>query len=181
MSEQPPPPASPPPPPPPPPPAASGAGAPGDLLTRFLARFIDSILLGLAISIVFGALGLATFGLTQRGGWFLTSLGTILSAAVVVGYFAFMESSRGQTIGKMVTKLRVEALDGQKPTMEQAVKRNLFNAISVISIVPLIGGFISGIGSLAAVIYIIVTINGDPVARRGWHDKFGGTRVIKTG
>ena len=44
------------------------------------------------------------------------------TAVLYVGYFAFFESYRGQTIGKQVMKLKVFGPDGaSNPTMEQAV------------------------------------------------------------
>ena len=64
-----------------------------------------------------------------------------------------MESSRrGQTVGKMAMSLRTEGPGGGNPTMEQAVKRNAWNALNA---VPFVGWLLS----LLAVIYIAVTIN----------------------
>lgn len=155
------------------------AGQPGDLGTRLLARIVDAILLGVTVGILFGILGvLALAG--GANGFLFNVFSTVLSTAVALGYYAYMESSRGQTVGKMLLKLRVQNLAGQNPTMEQAVKRNAWMAISLIGIVPFIGGLISGLASLAAVIYIAVTINNDPAGRRGWHDQFGDTRVVRT-
>ena len=74
-----------------------------------------------------------------------------------------MESSRGQTVGKIVMKLKVFGPDGaSNPTMEQAVRRNIWVATGLISIVPVVGYFLGGLASLAAVILILVGINGDP-------------------
>lgn len=171
--------------PPPPPyqqPAMSAAGQPGDLLTRFLARIIDGILVGVVSGIILGFLGIAAWGMGGRGGsWFMSVVGTLVSVALALGYYAFMESTRGQTVGKMLLKLRVQNLEGQNPTLEQALRRNAFLAIQVVSVVPILGGIISGLASLAAVIYIAVTINNDTATRRGWHDQFAGARVVKTG
>lgn len=182
------------PPPPPPPPyqqqpyqqqsyqqPPTTAGQPGDLGSRFLARIIDGILVGVVGGVVFGVLGVAAWGIGGNGGsYFFGVLSTIASTALALGYYAFMESSRGQTVGKMVMKLRVQNLEGQNPTMEQAIKRNSWIALSLIGILPILGGFIGGLASLAAVIYIAVTINSDTVTRRGWHDQFGTTRVVRT-
>jgi uncharacterized RDD family membrane protein YckC len=132
------------------------------------------------VGIISGVLGLAAFGMGMRSSWAASAVGTLLSTAIAVGYYSFMESSRGQTIGKMVLGLKVQNLEGQNPTMEQALKRNAYFAISLIGILPLLGGFIAGLASLAAVIYIAVTINNDTQWRRGWHDQFAGTWVSKT-
>ena len=196
MTEQPPPPpppgggAPPPPPPPgggqPPPPYAyeppqhiSSAGQPGDLGSRFVAKIIDGVLLAVTVGIISGILGLAAFGMGMRG-WGANLIGTVLSTAVAVGYYSFMESSQGQTVGKMVLGLKVQNLEGRNPTMEQALKRNAYFAISLIGVLPVLGGFIAGLATLAAVIYIAVTINNDTQWRRGWHDQFAGTWVAKT-
>lgn len=182
---------SPPPPPPgggePPPPYSyqppqqvSSAGQPGDLGTRFVAKIIDGVLLAVAVGTISAILGLAAFGMGMRSGWGTNVVSTLISTGIAVGYYAFMESSRGQTVGKMVLGLKVQNLEGQNPTMEQALKRNAYFAISLIGILPILGGFIAGLASLAAVIYIAVTINNDVQWRRGWHDQFAGTWVAKT-
>ena len=102
---------------------------------------------------------------------------------ISLGYFAFFESSRGATIGKQLMKLKVVGPDGaSNPTMEQAVRRNIFLAFGLASIVPFVGSIIGGLGQLVAVIMIAVGINSDTVGRQAWHDKFaGGTRVLKIG
>ena len=100
-----------------------------------------------------------------------------------LGYYAFMESSRGQTVGKMVMKLKTVGPDGvSNPTLEQAIRRNIFYAATLLSIIPIFGTFLGGILSLVAVIMIAVGINNDTVNRQAWHDHFaGGTRVLKIG
>jgi uncharacterized RDD family membrane protein YckC len=155
---------------------AAGAGAPGDLGTRLVARIIDGIVLGIVNgilgSILFGGfLNPYAFSFAGFGGRFFLYL--LIGAAISIAYFAFMESSRGQTIGKMAMSLRTEGPNGGNPTMEQALKRNAFY---ILNIVPIVGWLLQ----LAAVIWIAVTINNSP-ARIGAHDTFaGGTRVVKT-
>jgi uncharacterized RDD family membrane protein YckC len=97
----------------------------------------------------------------------------IVTSAITIGYFAFMESNSGQTVGKMLIGLKTVGPDGNKPTMEQALKRNAWYALYII---PILGW----LAQIAAAIYIAVTINNSPT-RTGWHDTFaGGTKVIKT-
>ena len=50
----------------------------------------------------------------------------MLSTVINLGYFGLMESTRGQTVGKMLMKLHVEGASGGKPTLEEAVKRNIW-------------------------------------------------------
>ena len=168
-----------PPPPPPPPPAgamapgmpgaAYGPGQPGNLLDRFLARLIDGIIVGIPYWIVYLIMMSATsyfLGLFFSG---------IVLAAIALGYFGYLESNRGQTIGKQVMKLKTVGPDGHSnPTMNEAIKRNIWYAFGI---VPILGGF----AELASVILIAININSDP-QRQHWFDKFaGGTRVIKVG
>lgn len=187
------PPAQPPPPgagaPPPPAPAAPqapavGVGQPADLQTRIIARLIDMILLFVvnAVIITMVIIGAVFSALGGGSGFVAGAIGAVLSAAIYLAYFAFMESNRGQTVGKMVMKLKTQGPDGQNPTMEQALKRNAWVALGVLSIIPIVGGFIGTVAQLAASIYIIVTINNNAATRQGWHDEFaGGTKVIKIG
>lgn len=188
MSDLPPP---PPPPPPgpmggPPPPPQLGLPRPAELFDRFLARLID----GVGFLIVYGILYGILASIFLRG--YSSSVGEILLFAiflnilgtmVYIGYYAYFESTKGATFGKQLMKLKVVGPDGvNHPTMEQAVKRNAFQAISLIGIIPFIGRFFGPLLSLAAVIFIAVGINNDTVARRGWHDNFaGGTTVLKIG
>ncbi len=164
----------------------AGYGAPGQLGERFLARLIDHFVLAIPIIIVnfiFNAIFLTGFSYST-GEWLLYWLFTSIAwVAIELGYFGFLESSRGQTLGKMALKLKTVGPDGvSNPTMAQAVRRNFFYAIQLVYIIPILGSIIGGLAFLAALIYIAVTINNDAANRQGFHDHFGeGTRVIKVG
>jgi uncharacterized RDD family membrane protein YckC len=150
--------------------AAYGPGQPGSLLDRFLARLIDGIIVGVVYVIIYAILASMT-------SYFLTVfLSGIAGAVLYIGYFGYMESNRGQTIGKQVMKLKTVGPDGQSnPTMNEAVKRNIWYAFEIVP-------FIGGLAVLASVILIAVNINSDTVNRQHWFDKFaGGTRVLKIG
>ena len=168
--------------PPPPPPASQPgptAGQPGDMVNRFVAKLVDWVILVVAIVVITMVLTLLSFGMSTRG-YLWDAFTTILSAAIAIGYFSFLESSRGQTIGKTVMKMRVENVAGGLPSMEQALKRNAYMAFSLLGLVPFFGGVLSSLAGLAAMVTIALTINSDTVAHRGWHDNFAGTRVINT-
>lgn len=163
---------------PPPETQPSGVGAPADVATRFVARLIDHILLGIVIfaiivPLVIGAMFTGVGGFDMFGGFGMGSLVTgIVSAVLTIGYFALMETNQGQTVGKMVMGLKTEGPNGGKPTMEEATKRNVWYALAII---PAIGG----LAQLAVAIYIAVTIS-NSATNTGWHDDFaGGTRVVK--
>lgn len=151
-------------------------------MTRFLARLIDFIILAVVnfvvvVTIVMGAVLSAGTGGMGFGfgfsGWGLVS--SVISAAIYIGYFAFLESSRGQTLGKMLMKIQTQGPDGANPSMEQAIKRNAWLALTIIP-------FVGWLAQLAVTIYIAVTINNNVTTRQGWHDEFAdGTKVIKIG
>lgn len=170
----------------PPPPPPVGVPRPGELVDRFLARLIDGVLLGIVFGVLY-SIGAAIFlqGIFySRGEWFVFWLFTaILSTAVNLGYFAFMESTNGATLGKQLLKLKVVGPDGvSNPTMEQALRRNAWLGLGLINVLPFVGSVLAGLAELAAVIMIAVGINNDTVNRQAWHDHFaGGTKVLKIG
>lgn len=139
---------------------------------RFVARLLDSILLAVLLSIVGAITGL---GSVLSGSIDTTTiLFNAIWVLVVVGYFAWLESSRGQTVGKMVTRLRTVGPNGANPTFEEAVRRNGWYALGIIP-------FIGGLAQFGVAIYIAITIS-QSAMNVGWHDEFaGGTRVIPVG
>jgi uncharacterized RDD family membrane protein YckC len=155
----------------------NAVGQPGSLIDRFVARFIDGVIVGVAGAILNAVLAFVS------NSWLITGfISAVATAALYLGYFAYLESSRGQTIGKQVMKLKVFGPDHvSNPTLEQAVRRNIFTAFGAAGVVPIIGSLLGGLAELAAVIVIAVNINNDP-QRQHWFDKFaGGTQVLKIG
>ena len=173
-------------------PVTPGVSRPGELLDRFLARLIDGVLIGIVyfiLSLVLGSLLIREATLNED---FTVDAGStvlyyivlgIVMTLLVLGYFAFLESSRGQTVGKMLMKLKVVGPDGNRnPTMAEAVKRNIWNAWPILLVIPVLGWILGPILVLVAEIMIAVNINNDTQRRQGWHDKFaGGTQVLKVG
>ncbi|MGB7544337.1 MAG: RDD family protein [Methanothrix sp.] len=89
---------------------------------RFVSLVIDSLI----ISAIFGALAtILGAGMMRHGTW---SVG-ILSFAFYIAYYTYLEGTRGQTIGKMITKIKVVRGDGTPIDMEQAFKRNILRVI----------------------------------------------------
>lgn len=172
--------------------AGTGVGQPADLWLRFAARLVDFVLLAIVnffvvgivvVGMLIGTSGgnVTGFGMNNGTSWAASAVSTILTTLITLAYFTFLESSRGQTVGKMLLKLETRGPDGGRPTMEQALKRNAFTAIGVLGVIPVLG-FIAPLLSLVAVIMIAVTINNNQTTRRGWHDDFaGGTTVVRTG
>jgi uncharacterized RDD family membrane protein YckC len=157
--------------------AAYGAGQPGNLLDRFVARLVDLIIL----AVVSGIIRTVLFNISDS--YFLGYLvDAVITAAIYLGYFAYLESSRGQTLGKMIMKLKTVAPDGQSnPTMSEAVRRNIWTGAGILGVFWLPGYFLAFIVEVVAIILCAVGINSDP-RRQHWFDKFaGGTQVLKIG
>jgi len=133
--------------------------------------------------VLFGAIFYSGFSNSVAEILIVTLLVQVFSVAAYLAYYGYLESTQGASLGKQVMKLKVVGPDGAShPTMQQAIMRSGFQAISLISIIPIIGPFLAAVGLLAAVVYIAITINNDPVNRQGWHDHFaGGTKVLKVG
>jgi uncharacterized RDD family membrane protein YckC len=149
-------------------PAPVAGVQPGGLGSRFVARLIDGILFGILGGILGALVG-------ER--W----VGTLIGSILYLGYYVYLESNRGQTLGKQIMKLRVHGASGGNPTMEEAFRRNAFYLLAIAAYLPLfILSLLLGLASLVAVIAIAVTISQDPL-KRGWHDKFGNTSVVKEG
>lgn len=91
---------------------------------RFVSLLIDTIIIGF----IFGALGtILGVGTTGRGmvPWFWG----LFYFAFYIGYYTYLEGSNGQTIGKMVTRIKVVREDGSPIDMNQAFTRNILRII----------------------------------------------------
>jgi uncharacterized RDD family membrane protein YckC len=91
---------------------------------RLVSLIIDNII----VAIIIGAIGsMIGFGMmTQKMvPWWIG----LLYFVIYIGYFAYLEGSKGQTIGKMVTKIKVVREDGMPIDMNQALTRNILRII----------------------------------------------------
>ena len=91
---------------------------------RFAAFFIDAIILGLIIRILFPYQGFNFWNV--RHAWFLIPLiafSYLVSAAITVAYVLVFWSWRGQTPGKMVMNIKVLRGDGSHVTPGYALLR----------------------------------------------------------
>ena len=157
-------------------PVIYGPGHPGNLVDRFLARVIDSLIIGVPTGIVVTILTVAS------NSWLLSSLVSgIVYAAAYLGYFGYFESTRGQGFGKQIMKLKVVGPSGGNPTMQEALQRTAWVGAPILYVFPILGPLIAGLIEICSVILCAVNINGDTVKRQTWFDKFaGGTQVVKT-
>ncbi len=53
----------------------------------------------------------------------------VLYFIIYIGYYTYLEGSKGQTIGKMITKIKVVREDGKPIDMNQAFTRNILRII----------------------------------------------------
>lgn len=157
---------------PPEPTGHTTAERPGELLERFLARIIDGLLLG----VVYGIL----ITIVRPGDAFGANLVMGIGfAALGLGYYAFLDSSRGATLGKMLLKLEVRGPSGGHPSVEESLRRNVLYVVGIFTSLPWVG-LIAALGQFIGAIMIAVGIQGDKERRQAWHDRFaGGTYVVK--
>jgi uncharacterized RDD family membrane protein YckC len=188
------------------PPAPTGGkqvpGAPGlipEWWERWLGRFLDGLIFGIigaiAISIV-GRAFLPSLDDYLSGGYTgVFSYGTSYYIAVAVVYLVIgalfavydviMHSRNGQTLGKMATKTRLVTLNGGKPEQAVLIKRALlfpaggYLLTGLFGLIPGFGGF-AQLGALVVGLGVSIPIFTDPM-RRGLHDQWAGTVVIKAG
>jgi uncharacterized RDD family membrane protein YckC len=123
---------------------------------RFISLLIDSIVLGLLLGALGAILGVGSASGTVEWGWGLFYF------LVYLAYFTYLEGSRGQTLGKMVTKIKVVREDGGKIDMNQAFVRNILRIID--------GLFVYLVGA-------ILIWRSDQKQRLG--DRIGKTLVVK--
>lgn len=152
-----------------------------DVWQRVVARLVDHVLVGIALAVLLSALGLGAFSVMGGPGRLVAGVvAAVVTAAVSVGYFTVLEARDGRTLGKRLLGIRVVDAAGRTPGIEQALRRNLWTGLGIVSAVPLVGGAAGTLASFVAVVLILVTMTQDARDRRGWHDTFaGGTRVVR--
>jgi uncharacterized RDD family membrane protein YckC len=149
-----------------------------------VARLIDLIIVGVTATIINVILAVIfgfSSGFGMGGSFAYIAISAVVNTVIYLGYFTYMESSQGKTLGKMIMKLRVVGAAGGNPTTEEAAKRNIWLGLPILGIVPILGWLIAWVGEIAAIIMCAVGISNDP-QRRHWFDNFaGGTQVLKEG
>lgn len=133
---------------------------------RFAAGVVDVLLLAL-VFLLFLAVGEMV---RIPGDGILPGVETLIELAVpyflmlfilFFSYFTLLHHIAGQTPGKMLFGLRVEARDGEPLTLEQAFLRSAGGLISL---------------SLLGIGYIFILLDREG---RGWNDQFAGSRVVR--
>ncbi|UII26246.1 RDD family protein [Fulvivirga maritima] len=113
-----------------------------NVLIDFVACYILAFLFGVLIGI-FGSISLSEFNFN------------LLAYLLCFCYYVAMEASCGKTVGKYLTKTKVVAIDGTRPTLLQIMGRSISRFIPF-EVFSFFGGH--------------KTI--------GWHDSLPKTRVI---
>jgi uncharacterized RDD family membrane protein YckC len=135
--------------------------APASRTARLGAALIDVVLLGV-INLVVVYLTLALAGLTWQG-YAVLPLAPLVAFLAILngGYLTVFIAAAGQTIGKMVTGVRVIGADGQRVSIAGAVVRTVGCAGSLLTV---------GFGYLPAFV---------AADRRALQDRMAGTRVVR--
>ena len=90
---------------------------------RLVSLIIDSIIVGIVIGVLESVLG---FNMEREMvPWWVG----LLYFVIYIGYYTYLEGTRGQTIGKMITKIKVIREDGKPIDMNQALIRNILRII----------------------------------------------------
>ena len=140
----------------------------GGFWRRFMAFGFDQILLLLlmAIFVVSGFIA-AQVGSGPKGMSFLKQARVIIpmilpmAAVLWIAYFTFFHVAWGQTVGKMIYRVRTVQKNGQPLTYPQALLRTLCYLVSALPL--FLGFFWAGFTS----------------SKRSWHDLISGTIVVR--
>ena len=154
--------------------------------SRLGAKIIDWVIL-IVVSIVLGAILLADDLIdslsdsmagrdSSMGAGFYLSL--VFLILVVAAYDIVLVATRGQTLGKMATRIKVvRADDGELPGWDKSAMRWLVPGIPyAASWLISVNGLTEILGILSLLVYVSMTW--DKILQ-GWHDKAAGTLVIK--
>jgi uncharacterized RDD family membrane protein YckC len=128
-------------------------------LRRLVAGIIDGVIMAIIASIIsfLAALPALAFGVFMMGTF------PFLSGILFFLYAAFMEASRGTTIGKQIMNLKVTTTQGALPTLDKAFIRNISKIYWVLLLIDILIG---------------MAIVGDP--HQKYSDRWVGTTVTST-
>ena len=109
-------------------------------IKRIIAIVIDSIIVGIATTIVMVAVFFPLF--LANPIWFFNWLSfPFVMGLIYILYFTITESNYGCTIGKGIVNLKVVAVGGGLPSLESAFIRNISKIYWILLILDVIGGF----------------------------------------
>ncbi|MCD6582663.1 MAG: RDD family protein [Desulfuromusa sp.] len=136
-------------------------------LGRCIGAFIYDFILLAIVGISFIVAAEAAMSTAETS--FIPSLETLIDLSVpyflvlfflAFGYFTLFHFLVGQTPGKMLTRLRVETIEGEPLSFSQAFLRSVGGLLQLLP---------AGLG------YLVMLTSSE---RRGWNDRLAGTRVV---
>lgn len=134
--------------------------------SRLLASIIDSIIIFAIVLPLQWSMGMFE---NAEANTLTTTLiwggGTLLLYLLLQGYFL---ATRAQSLGKMVLKIKIVTLDGRNADLQRILLLRVL-PVSLVSVIPMIGGIFSLVDSL-------FIFRSD---QRCIHDHIAGTRVVK--
>jgi uncharacterized RDD family membrane protein YckC len=166
--------------------AAAAEVAPGltyaDTGTRVVGYIVDSILIGIIVSIVGGATGLLRMEVvdgitTPVGGLAYNVLGLVVGA---VYFILSWSGGRRATLGQRLFKIQVgNAVDGRALTTEQAVRRWFGYGlwISLLAVTPTLSN-ISVLASAGWALTMLITTATSPT-KQGIHDRIANSMAVR--
>lgn len=151
---------------------------------RFFAWVIDIIVITIITGILL-AVGLVDAEDVND----FTTMDGLINAAVGLAYFVVLTVAFGATLGKMALGMRVVGADGEKASVGAILVREIIIrwgvVITAFVLAFVLGGalgdagrIIAGLSSVLIGLIIVLRILVDD-RRQGWHDKIGGTFVVK--
>ena len=151
---------------------------------RFFAWVIDIIVITI-ITFILLAVGLVDAEDVND----VTTMDGIINAVVALAYFVVLTVAFGATLGKMALGMRVVGADGEKASVGAVLVREIIIrwgvVIAAFVLAFVLGGalgdagrIIAGLTSVLVGLIIVLRILVDD-RRQGWHDKIGGTFVVK--
>lgn len=131
---------------------------------RFVAYFIDGVILSIVRYMATVPLGLESFNQAIRPGIHWGDVGTasLIGLVVQVAYFTYFWTQHGATPGKMIFGLKVVRPDGSPISVGQAIGRVFAYILDTI------------------ILFIGFMMAGWDDEKRALHDRLCNTRVIKT-
>ncbi|MGA9856753.1 MAG: RDD family protein [Solirubrobacteraceae bacterium] len=113
----------------------------GGMVTRAIAIVIDALLINAAAIAVSGAVLLlrSIFKFPNGHHGLAVTIGSVLFAAWVVGYFVLFWTTTGQTPGSRVMQIRVTGVDG---TTRVGIRRALVRLVWMVLSIPFFWGYV---------------------------------------
>lgn len=150
------------------------------LWSRVLARLLDAVIAGAAVTILFAIGFLGEAGDESFWRAFFTNENGQTWRALLFGllYEVLLIAFLGRTVGKMIMGIKVvKVSNGHVPFLVKAFLRYVV-VVGIWAVIGRVSQLLASLGGLANIlVFLSPTFN---KARQGWHDMLASTVVIKT-